>query len=65
MNFVSILESLAVIGAVIALIALIAGWTMNLFAFVGMLGDNTVTVMLVGRGIGIFVAPIGAILGWF
>lgn len=38
-------------------IAAVYGWVANVFKFIGMLTDNTVTAML--------VAPLGALLGWF
>ncbi len=40
------------------------GWIANIFKFVRML-DGEVTAMFIARGIGIFAAPLGAILGWF
>lgn len=45
----------------IAALAII-GWVKNIIAIVG--SDGTLTGMLIGRVIGVFVAPIGAILGW-
>lgn len=41
----------------------VAGWMMNLVKFIGSLGDP-LTTMFFGRVVGIFVAPLGAILGY-
>lgn len=44
------------------------GWVMNIYATVTVLmidGPLTVTGMLVLRIVGIFLAPIGAVLGYF
>lgn len=41
------------------------GWVANLVKVIGNLGDLTVTPMFVARAIGVFAAPIGAILGFF
>jgi hypothetical protein len=47
---------------VIALwIAAVAGWIMNIVA---MFGDITTNHLII-RAIGIFIAPLGAIFGWF
>lgn len=43
--------------------AAVAGWMMNLVKFIGSLGDP-LTTMFFGRVVGIFVAPLGAILGY-
>lgn len=55
------------IGA-IALFAVIAmafgGWVANIVKFIAML-DGGVTSMFIARGVGIFAAPFGAILGYF
>lgn len=42
-------------------IAVIAGWIMNI---VEMFGDITTNELII-RAIGIFVAPAGALMGWF
>lgn len=49
-----------------ALIAVaLAGWVMNIIEIIntGVSGDWT--GMLVARVIGVFMAPLGAVLGWF
>ena len=46
-------------------VAAIGGWIANLVKFVGMIGDNEVTTMFIGRAIGIPVGPLGAVLGYF
>lgn len=51
-----------VIGLVIMLAALV-GWVMNI---VHLINDNTMAMgMVVARVVGIFVAPLGAVLGYF
>ncbi len=51
-----------------AWVAGVIGWIMNISAVIGMLwvnGPITVTGMLVLRIVGIFLAPLGAVLGYF
>lgn len=54
-----------VIELVFAIVALIGagGWLANLFKLIEML-DGDVTAMLIARAVGLFVAPLGAILGF-
>jgi hypothetical protein len=40
------------------------GWVANIIAFVNML-DGGVTAMFIARIVGIFFAPLGAVLGYF
>jgi len=40
----------------------IIGWFLNIFAVAD---AHTVNGMVIIRAVGIFVAPLGAILGWF
>lgn len=42
--------------------AMIVGWVKNVMAIID--SDGTITGMLIGRVIGVFVPPIGSILGW-
>ena len=42
----------------------IIGWIMNIYKFIGMLGGE-ITTWFIARGVGIFFAPMGAILGFF
>lgn len=55
----------AVLGLVYLLLiaACIGGWVANIVKFVNM-DFAQVTGMLVVRGIGIFLAPLGAVLGY-
>lgn len=58
------------IAIVIAWIAGIVGWVMNIVTIIGTLmasGDSAITVtgMLIARVIGIFVFPLGGVLGYF
>lgn len=41
----------------------IIGWVLNIIKLVGML-DGPVTAMFIARCIGVFAAPLGAILGY-
>lgn len=43
-------------------VAMLVGWVNNIIAIIG--SDGTITGMLIGRVIGVFVPPIGSILGW-
>ncbi len=56
------------IGPYIALLAfivlMIGGWIANIVKFFGML-DGEVTAMFIARVIGVFVAPLGSLLGFF
>lgn len=45
-------------------IAMGIAWIVNIVKFIGMIGGD-VTAMFIARGIGIFAAPLGAILGFF
>lgn len=42
----------------------IIGWVMNIIKIVGSISENELTVMFVVRCVGVFAAPVGAILGW-
>lgn len=46
-------------------LAFIVGWCMNILAIVGSVGGGALTTMFVARCVGAFVAPLGAILGYF
>lgn len=50
------------IAAIVVLFA--GGWIANIVKLVGML-DGELTAMFIARIVGIFVAPFGAILGFF
>lgn len=49
---------------VIAFFVGVGGWVANIIKLIDML-DGSVTAMFVARCVGIFVAPFGAILGFF
>lgn len=51
-----------IIAAIVVLLA--GGWIANIVKLVGML-DGELTAMFIARIVGIFVAPFGAILGFF
>ena len=41
------------------------GWIANIVKLVGLVGmDSTITGMMVVRVIGVFIAPLGAVLGF-
>lgn len=44
----------------------VAGWCMNLVAVGRLVIDSApVTTMFIGRAVGVFFAPLGAVLGYF
>lgn len=45
-------------------LAFILGWCMNIWAIIGSVGGS-LNAMFVARCVGAFVAPLGAILGYF
>ena len=55
-----------VIQLVVAVLSLLAvgGWIANIVKLVGML-DGPVTTFFIGRVVGVFAAPLGAVLGYF
>lgn len=46
------------------IVAGLVGWCMNIADIIGML-DGPINAMLIVRVVGIFFAPLGAILGYF
>lgn len=58
------MQALVIVPILIALAA-IYGWIANIVKIIGSLDDPTVTPMLIARVVGAFVAPIGAVLGFF
>ena len=49
---------------VVALSAAAIGWGMNIWKLVEMMG-GAITAMFIGRLFGVFLAPLGAVLGYF
>jgi hypothetical protein len=46
-------------------LAAIGGWIANIVKLFSMFGDNIeITTMFVGRIVGIFIGPLGAVLGY-
>ena len=46
-------------------IVLVCGWFLNVHEIYQLVStDNTITGMLIFRCIGIFIAPLGGVLGW-
>lgn len=58
---VRLITPLAIIGL---WLASIVGWCMNIWAIFGSVGGS-LNAMFVARCVGAFVAPLGAILGYF
>jgi hypothetical protein len=58
---VSFVPSLLVI--VVAILGFV-GWVMNIMTIAGS-SFNDLTGLLILRVVGIFIAPLGAVLGWF
>jgi len=54
----------AIIGYLVVLIFILSGWVMNILTTIEHSNDP-INVMMILRFIGIIVAPLGAILGWF
>ena len=54
------------IHAFVCLLVLVGlgGWVANVVKFIGMI-DGGITAMFIARGVGIFAAPLGAVLGFF
>lgn len=48
----------------LVVLAILGGWALNIYKLVTE-DFLPLTGMVVGRVIGIFIAPLGAILGWF
>lgn len=46
------------------LVAFFVGWVINVAKFIGLLGGE-ITTWFVARAVGIFIAPLGGILGFF
>lgn len=57
------LPSIQLFGLIL-FIALAGGWVANLAKLIGML-DGSVTTMFIIRIVGVFAAPIGAVIGYF
>lgn len=49
-------------GIIVLFILLIAGWVLNIIKLISI---GSLTGFAIARGIGIFVAPLGAVLGFF
>ena len=44
--------------------AIFGGWVANIVKFIGLI-NGSVTAMFIARGVGIFAAPLGVVLGYF
>ena len=58
------LPELFVVGWLAVVVALAGGWIANIVKMIGMNFD-VISGMLVARIVGIFVAPMGGVLGYF
>lgn len=60
-------SSFSLIGLLIVLlwIAFVAGYVLNIFNIINNLSTDEVTNMFIFQCIGIIIAPLGSILGWF
>ncbi|MDO9131997.1 hypothetical protein [Hydrogenophaga sp.] len=56
-------EGITVVWLGLALVAL-GGWIANIFKLVDMLGGD-ISAMFIARVVGVFAAPLGAVLGFF
>jgi hypothetical protein len=57
------LGALGIIGVICCIVGAGVGWVLNIIALLGML-DGPATAMFFARIVGIFFAPLGAILGY-
>ena len=53
----------AAIVVVVLVLAAIVGWILNIVKAFGSL-DDPLTAMFIARVVGVFAAPLGAVLGW-
>lgn len=53
-----------IVGVNLLVILAIGGWIANVVKLVGLLGGE-ITAMFIARIVGIFMAPFGAVLGFF
>ena len=60
-------SSFSLIGLLIVLlwVAFVAGYVLNIFNIINNLSTDEVTNMFIFQCIGIIIAPLGSILGWF
>ena len=60
-------SSFSLIGLLIVLlwIAFVAGYVLNIFNIINNLSTDEVTNIFIFQCIGIIIAPLGSILGWF
>lgn len=63
MNSEEAVEHFLAILAVAIGVALVGGWIANIVKLVGMNFDH-ITGMLIVRAVGIFLAPLGAVMGY-
>jgi len=54
----------ALVGICLFAFVAIGGWVANIVKLIGMI-DGDVTAMFIGRIVGVFAAPVGAVLGYF
>ncbi|MBK5204343.1 MAG: hypothetical protein JJD98_02730 [Polaromonas sp.] len=60
-------EKLGLAGAGLMVLFVLAagyGWVLNIVKLIGLL-DGGVTAWMIARAVGVFAAPLGAILGYF
>jgi hypothetical protein len=58
------MKTLTLASAFALLFTALCGWVLNVVKLIGML-DGEVTAMFLARVVGMFAAPLGAILGFF
>lgn len=59
----TIFSTIGVTAMIAAFVAAAAGWVMNIMAIFQTVGDP-LTAMFILRCVGVFIAPLGAIVGW-
>lgn len=50
---------------IVLVVVLLVGWFMNIFDVIALVATDTFSLMFILRVIGIFVAPLGGVLGFF
>ena len=63
-GFFSALGVIGIFSYIALIVLMLWGWVLNIIALVGMV-DGGVTTMFILRVAGVFIAPLGGILGWF
>lgn len=61
---IKVSPGVAIVGLIFIATAIL-GWGMNFVKLILMMGDVSASPMMIGRAVGVFFAPLGAVLGFF